>query len=100
MSRLMSNCSTTWVELTDAARGHFGDIGDGAQMPLQRRRHAWWTWFPGWRPAMLALTAMVGMSMLGSGATGSRKQAPKPRQRQPQRQQRGGDGALDEELRP
>ena len=32
----------------------------------------------GLAPAMLALTTMVGRSMFGSGATGSRNSAPKP----------------------
>ena len=55
-----------------AARGHLVDVGDGAQMPFQRRRHLV-DIVSGLAPGMLALTAMVGMSMLGSGATGSRK---------------------------
>ena len=72
MSRLMSNCSTIWVELT-----LLRDVISVTPAMAPRCRSSGVATLddmvsgeaPGWE----ALTAMVGMSILGSGATGSRK---------------------------
>ena len=80
-------------------RGHLVDVGDGAQMPLERRRDAGRHGLrAGARPS--SPTPMItGMSMLGSGATGSRKKATMPASARPIVSKRGGDRAADEEGR-
>src|ERR1700761_5598028 len=77
MSRLMSNCSTTWVEPTELREV----ICVTSAMAPRCRSSGVATVFDitsGLAPAMLALTTMVGRSMFGSGATGIRNSALNP----------------------
>src|SRR5471032_1637982 len=82
MSRLMSNCSTIWVLLTLLREV----ISVTPAMAPRCRSSGVATledMVSGLAPAMLAETLMVGMSTLGSGATGSSAKAPMPDRARP-----------------
>ena len=79
-----------------AARGHLRDGGDGAQMPLQRRRHRGGHHFgAGARHA--GADHDGGNIDIGQRRHRQQEQRAKAGQRQADRQQRGGDGAVDEQ---
>ena len=72
MSRSMSNCSTIWVELT-LLRDVISVTPAMAPRCRSKGVATLAAMVSGEAPGMLALTDMVGMSILGNGATGSRK---------------------------
>ena len=87
------------MEPTLLVRGHVIDVGDGAQMPLQRRRHRARHHFRARARESCADTKIAGASILGSGATGRSVKATMPHKRDPERQQDRRDRSGDERRR-